>query len=389
MLTIYRRHTKSCPHYNKGRSYRRCKCPVWVDGLLGDDKIRESLKTRDWQKAQRIVREWEAAGRKPGPRQESNEITIEQTCQAFLRDAEARGLRPSTLSKYGVLFRQLGEFAAMHGYRALADLDLPALREFRASWTDGGVSALKKLERLRTFFRFAGESNWIQENPAQNLRNPKIKQRPTEPFTQQEMIRILAACEKYSDDYARRGLPSSKRVRALILLLRYSGLRIGDAVACEAERLNGDKLLLYTHKTGVPVYCKLPAFVVDALHEMPRASDRYLFWSGIGFLDTSTANWRRRIRKVFELAGIKHGHPHRFRDTFAVELLLAGIPIERVSVLLGHTSIRVTERHYSPWVRSRQEQLEADLERAWARDPVAVAQTKRTPEVHGKSDPIN
>jgi hypothetical protein len=32
----------------------------------------------------------------------------------------------------------------------------------------------------------------------------------------------------------------------------------------------------------------------------------------------------------------------------------------RVSVLLGHQSIRVTERHYAPWTRSRQEQIEAD-----------------------------
>ena len=37
--------------------------------------------------------------------------------------------------------------------------------------------------------------------------------------------------------------------------------------------------------------------------------------------------------------------------------------MERVSVLLGHSSIKVTEKHYSPWVRARQEQLEADVKR--------------------------
>jgi hypothetical protein len=39
--------------------------------------------------------------------------------------------------------------------------------------------------------------------------------------------------------------------------------------------------------------------------------------------------------------------------------------MERVSVLLGHSSIKVTEKHYSPWVRARQEQLEADVRRSW------------------------
>jgi hypothetical protein len=39
--------------------------------------------------------------------------------------------------------------------------------------------------------------------------------------------------------------------------------------------------------------------------------------------------------------------------------------LERVSVLLGHQSIRITEKHYSPWVRERQEQIEDDVRRMW------------------------
>ncbi len=41
--------------------------------------------------------------------------------------------------------------------------------------------------------------------------------------------------------------------------------------------------------------------------------------------------------------------------------------MDRVSALLGHSSIKVTEKHYSPWVRARQEQLEADVRRTWER----------------------
>jgi integrase len=68
---------------------------------------------------------------------------------------------------------------------------------------------------------------------------------------------------------------------------------------------------------------------------------------------------------VCKEAGVPDGHAHRFRDTFAVGLLQAGVPMERVSVLLGHSSIKVTEKHYSPWVRAREEQLEADVPRTW------------------------
>ena len=65
------------------------------------------------------------------------------------------------------------------------------------------------------------------------------------------------------------------------------------------------------------------------------------------------------------MAGVPDGHAHRFRDTFSVRLLLAGVPIEHVSILLGHQSVRITEKHYAPWVRERQEQLEADVRRTW------------------------
>lgn len=82
--------------------------------------------------------------------------------------------------------------------------------------------------------------------------------------------------------------------------------------------------------------------------------------------------WRRQ--KILRLHREQEGV---FCSLFrAIELLLTGVPIERVSVLLGHQSVGITERHYSPWVRSRQEQLEADLVNAWSRDPVVEFKTR-------------
>jgi integrase/recombinase XerD len=124
--------------------------------------------------------------------------------------------------------------------------------------------------------------------------------------------------------------------------------------------------------------------VLSALDSAPHSSDKYFYWSGKSALKSAMGKWQRRLHRLFELAEIEKGHAHRFRDTFAIELLLKGTPMERVSVLLGYRSMRITEKHYSPWVRARQEQLEADLVRTWEMDPVLAF--AGTPEVRGKSE---
>jgi integrase len=103
---------------------------------------------------------------------------------------------------------------------------------------------------------------------------------------------------------------------------------------------------------------------------------RFWFWTANCKLKTAVSDWQARLLGLAEDAKVPKLHAHRFRDAFAVELLLAGVPIERVSILLGHTSIKVTEKHYSPWIRERQEQAEADVRRTWSRDPVALMQSK-------------
>jgi integrase len=106
-------------------------------------------------------------------------------------------------------------------------------------------------------------------------------------------------------------------------------------------------------------------------------------------LETNVGSWRRRLSKLFKLAKVQKGHAHRFRDAFSVELLLAGIPFERISAPLGDQSVRITERHYSPWVRSREEQLESELRHTWEQDPLVLMETKGTFRVHGKNEGVN
>ena len=97
------------------------------------------------------------------------------------------------------------------------------------------------------------------------------------------------------------------------------------------------------------------------------APERFFFYDG-----EPTSKHGQELGSVFQRVfatakpADKGGLPHRFRDTFAVSLLLKGVSIEIVSKLLGHCSIKVTERHDSPWVKARQDQLEAEVRRIWA-----------------------
>jgi len=46
-------------------------------------------------------------------------------------------------------------------------------------------------------------------------------------------------------------------------------------------------------------------------------------------------------------------------------MLLAGVPMDQVSILLGHSSVKITERHYAPFVKARQVQPQKSVRNAW------------------------
>jgi integrase len=89
--------------------------------------------------------------------------------------------------------------------------------------------------------------------------SPQVDVSPTLPLTDEEMARIVAACDRV------RGKDNQNRMRAFVLTMRYSGLRISDMVALHPAQRFGTKLRLYTTKTGVSVFVPLPPFVNDAL----------------------------------------------------------------------------------------------------------------------------
>ncbi len=384
MFLIYRRHRRRCKHKDRGREWRHCECPIHVDGFLNGCRVRVALKTRDWNRAQVMVRDMEAEGRSTVPVR-ADPMSLSEAWDKYLADLRARKRHESTVSKYDLLRRQMLNFAEKGGLRFLKQVDLDTLTTFRAGWRDGPRTSVKKLERMRAFFRFAQKRKWIDDNSAQDLESPRVPVSQTKPYEQAEWMRILTAVDQYPGAHGRSGQSNARCLRAFVLFLRYTGMRIGDAVSCRRNQLVRDRLFIYTQKTGVPVCTVLPMWVLDALEAVPRASEEFFFWTGNGKLHSAVGSWQRSLKKLFELAKVRGGHAHRFRHTFAVDLLLAGVPLERVSVLLGHQSTRITERYYAPWVRSRQEQLEADVRRIWETD----AHLHDTPLAHEKSEAVN
>ena len=95
---------------------------------------------------------------------------------------------------------------------------------------------------------------------------------------------------------------------------------------------------------------------------------QYIFWNRReGKPKAAVDVWERAFKRTFVAAGMPSGHSHQLRDTFAVELLQQGIPLEEVSKLLGHTSIKTTEKSYAPWMKGRQDRLNALVVGTWAK----------------------
>jgi site-specific recombinase XerD len=242
-------------------------------------------------------------------------------------------------------------------------LSVDEVRRYRETWELAPISARKKLERLRTFFKFCIENQWAHRNPATGIKPPIAHDRPTLPVTNEDFEKILWACDLFpTQGIYREG--NRTRVKAFVLMLRYSGLRIRDVALLSEDKLKGSKLLLYSAKTKVPVYVPLPDFVVKELHKAGELlSGKHFFWSGHGEIKSCVNDWQRTLARLSKLAGVKF-HAHQLRDSFAVDLLSNGVSIEDVATLLGNT-VKIAQKHYAPWVQSRQIALEKSIEKAW------------------------
>lgn len=356
-LTLFRRHTAKCG--KTSRRYRRCSCPISVEGSLGGEVIRKSLNQTSWEAAENLIREWIKAGKIGEEGRKA--ILIPDAVEAFLRDAATR-LKPTTVGLYRQRLSGFVSWCETKQVRHITDVSIEKLREFRESWKCAAVTAARRIDQLKIFFGFCLDNGWIPMNPAKALKAPEVKYIGKAPFTEEELRAIFQACGKLITR-GTYGKENVKRVRAFIYVLRYTGLRISDAARLTVSHVQGGKVLIRTEKTGTLVWVPIPGYVVDALHAVPREGEFY-FQTGNAKAKTVRGGWDRTIRTILTLAGVDHGSAHAFRTTLAVDLLNKGVPIETVAAILGN-SPAIVHKHYSPFVKSRQEAVENALRNVW------------------------
>ena len=194
----------------------------------------------------------------------------------------------------------------------------------------------------------------------------------TTPLTPDEYTALLAAIPAVVKDPI-----NQVRVHAFFQLMRWTGLAIRDALTLERAEIHHDetkgiyRVVTSRQKTGTHVSVPIHPAVAAELLAVPNGSPEHLFWDGKQDAFFFQINWAARyVKPIWEAAGIEQGgqrmRSHRLRDTFAVELLIKGVPMEEVSKLLGHTSIKTTEKHYAKWAKGRQDRLDSLVTATWS-----------------------
>lgn len=375
-VTIFVRHRADCPR-GRDEFFKNCKCSKHLRWSSDGKQYRQSAKTRTWSIAEDRRRDVEArfAGGDPARPVEVIKLearsvpTIERAVELFLSDKRSQGLDIAVMKKYE---RELGRFSWFMVKRSRdfpREIRLEDLTEFRATWKaayPSSTTRAKVQERLRAFLRYCYESELIDRVP--KLSPIRVDEAPTLPLSEVQYAKLLKVVP---DEFP---TPKASRVHALIQLMRYSGLAIRDAVTLERNELKWDpsaklhRVVTSRQKTGTHVSVPIPLDVAEEVNTAMGLNDspRYIFWNtGTGKPQTAVTNWQHDLRQVFRAAGQPDGHPHQLRDTFAVRLLEQGVPLEEVSKLLGHTSIKTTEKFYAQWVKARQDRLDALVVATW------------------------
>lgn len=393
-ITVFARHSEECPKADNPQ-WKRCNCRKSLYIREAGKTTYLSAQTRSWEQAEKaaqaerdkrdpVKRELQKIAESEAAKRAAELSKLKRLDEAlgqWLTGMKAPG--GSSVNAYRSTTRTILRWAARVGVEFVSDVTPAMLDEWRGSW---GVDACEKhnqlalttqaalLTRIKAFFRWATAMEYTSRNPSLMLKAITPDESQTWPLTPAQFEELLAATH-YLDAGARyESAKVGQQLRALFLVQRWTGLRVGDVLALPKSALQGNRLSAVIQKkrnrkpTAARVECVLPDHVAEALASLPARKEEnpdYFFWSRRCAQLTNTNKWLRKIDRLNDYIAFKDeaGQPmgfrsHMLRDMFAVEMLSAGVPLEKVSKLLTHESVTMTERYYAKWTASRRQQLE-------------------------------
>ena len=311
----------------------------WYGGISVNGIVRwVSLNT----KSQKVAMEWFGrmqASRFAPERQEAKPVGIEAAADAFIRDVEnIRHRVDGTVTLYRRYLRQFEAWCKTKGIGDMRSVTAAVCQDFvQEVFAKNAANTVKsKITLFRHFYEWVSDHYSIPgKNPFRKIRPEKPKPAPREFWTVEECEKIIAAA--HDGEY-----------ECWFALMAFAGLRREEARHLKMENLANGKIRLIGKggkHSEIPISARLKEYL-----------NKYLVIRGMepGALFPSLSKLRKvrdnAIKDAVKKAKINNAglaHYHRFRHSFASNLLRAGRSIKAVQLLMRHEDVTLTLKTYS------------------------------------------
>ncbi len=216
--------------------------------------------------------------------------------------------------------------------------DIEEFKELLKKQRYTGKSISRKINSIKSFFRYLIAQGVLTENPADVITHPKYDQVPPRVLSKLEYRALRDACR------------SDVRIYGIVEILLQTGMRISELSSLQVGEVDMDHNVIFIQAQNsrearkVPLNTAAKNALTEYMRIRPRAREKTLFLTKTcrPFL---VRNIRTAIDRYFRLAGIKDGKVNDLRHTFIIEQLKAGTPLVYVSQLVGHKRITTTEKY--------------------------------------------
>jgi integrase len=321
------------------RKTRRARLVLrWRDtaGISREQAVPRRIKTR--RAAESFAGEFERALNGMGD-QVAEPIPFERLAQGFLDARTVKGLRPSSLRTYRLIFE---DFARTVRPPDADRIGPHHIERYLASRPVSATTRRRDWVHLKALFGWAVKMGHLAENPVLKVDAPRAPNPTPFAFTPEEANRILKGAGA-----------RSLWAHAAIRLALKCGLRVGELAALKPAHINWPQnlLLVPAQKSAKDRLVCFDPETVGALWELRCRGDRMLwgtpdnpFFSRWSF-DKALS---REIRAVCQEAKVPRPRKpvHDLRRTFGTILARAGTPPPVLQEIMGHTSFETTRRFY-------------------------------------------